>query len=665
MSTKEKMDIERTTAQVLQEHYTIPLYQRNYNWGIPEIRQFLQDIYECYYNDPTQNYYIGSLVVFKRTGDQTYFEVIDGQQRLTTIHLIARLISDENNDFKRLQYDSRKEVEDFFDRLSIEKDTVHQREEDAEQSNLSNFFLAVHTILNEKLESEFDSTISISSLKENNDLKNFAEYFFTKVMLVRVEMPEDTDVANYFEIMNNRGRQLQEHEILKALLMSSIAETKDRSIFGNLWDACSQMDRPIQKFFDTEQRELLFGENYDTIKPKKIHQLKYDKTNVEKYSVLEIIANKANKTQLASQEENENELDDEIEYTSIIDFSNFLIHVLKLIYVKAEIPLSSDMLLKIYKSITKSELSTVTPMEFIEKLLFYRVVFDRYIVKSEAGIENMNQFEGDENNLPANPTRARWMLVKPVMYWKNTKYKGRKYPSLNFKNTFENIDYQERAIKLLSMLQVTYRQRKNKNYLQFILSLFDPTQPKTINFNDVEFLQKLEGFTLKQFDKLELEEYFGAVAYLEVEENTLYAEGTKTPHFIFNFIDYLLWIDMVWNDVKWEIDNDFDFTYRNSIEHHFPQAQIQMLKGNKELIHCIGNLCLISKGSNSKLNDRSALDKATDPRYSSGVLTPKRKIMYSITKQSNEWNSKQILEHYSAIANLIKRRYDILNNYYD
>lgn len=665
MSVKENINLDRNTSKIMQEHYIIPLYQRNYNWGITEIRQFLQDIYESFVNDATQNYYIGSLVVFKRPGIQDYFEVIDGQQRLTTMHLIARLISNDNASFNSLRYDSRKEVEDFFDRLSQEKETIHQRKEDLEYSNLTNFFSAVHTILHEKLETDFDSVISIAHLKESNSLKEFTKYFLTKVILVRVEMPKDTDVANYFEIMNNRGRQLQEHEILKALLMSSISESKERSIFGNLWDACSQMDRPVQKFFNSEQRELLFGQNYDSIKPKKIYQLRYDKTKVESYSAIEIIANRANKTQLSSQEEKESELDVEIEYTSIIDFSNFLIHILKLIYTKENIPLSSDKLLKIYKAIPKSQLNKVSPMEFIERLLFYRVVFDRFIVKSEAGIENMDQFEGTEDLINLNSTKDRWALVKPVMYWKNSKYKGKKYPSLDFKNTFEDSYYQERIVKLLSMLQVTYRQKKNKNYLQFILNLFSPEEPKSINISEVEFLQKIEDFTLNQFDKLGLEDYFEVGTSIDLAEDILYAEGTRTHHFVFNFIDYLLWVDTVWNEVEWNIDKDFDFTYRNSVEHHFPQAQLQMLKGDKIFIHSLGNLCLISKGSNSKLNDRSAWDKATDPRYSGGVLTPKRKIMYTITKNLREWNKKQIIDHYCEIGNLIKRRYDVLNSSYE
>jgi uncharacterized protein with ParB-like and HNH nuclease domain len=228
-------------------------------------------------------------------------------------------------------------------------------------------------------------------------------------------MPSDTDVASYFEIMNNRGRQLEEHEILKALLMSKIPNPRERIIFGNVWDACSQMDMPIHKFFNTEQRTLLFGETYDSIYPARIKQLQYVKTNEKSSSIVDLLNVEYDYILEKREQENNNEIDEDLEYTAIIDFSNFLIHVLKLTFKEIDIPLSSDKLLKIYNSIPKHLLESVSPMKFVEGLFFYRVVFDRFIVKSEVGSENADQYEAMYNNTT---NKGRWTLVKPVMYWK-------------------------------------------------------------------------------------------------------------------------------------------------------------------------------------------------------------------------------------------------------
>lgn len=655
-TTSSTLNMAKPILDIVTKPYIIPIYQRNYNWGVDEITQLLQDIYESYQKDKSQDYFLGSLIVFKRQSSITY-EVIDGQQRLTTLHIILSLLWNDINRIYPLAYDSRPEVVSFFTNLRNQQIDFEATNQELEESNLINFLKAIDTILNTKLDSDIESTLAIHNLIENNEIQSFINYILCKVILVEVVMPEDTDVASYFEIMNNRGKQLEEHEIIKAQLMAKIKKAKERHLFGKIWDACSEMNRPVQKFFTPDERLLLFGEEYDAVFPKKITQLDYQNDKEIASSVLDILERPNQNLRNDSLQEHDDELDEDIAYTAIIDFSNFLIHVLKLVYPQVDIPLSSDQLLKIFKGIPNNVLETVTPLKFVENLLFYRVVFDRFVVKSTAGLENNDALDEETNG-------ARWILKKPVMRWQNRQKYGKYYRTLDFVNSFnekkDTLLYQERIAKLLSMLQVTYRQRKNKNYLQYILSLFNPSNPSSLNIGDAEYLQKVEAFALQQFEKLDIIDFLSS----DFTQENVYCEGTDTPHFIFNFMDYLLWVDQVWNEVDYGILPNFDFTYRNSVEHHFPQVQKNMLDGDVNLkdtlLHCLGNLCLISKGANSKLNDRSALDKATDPRYSNGVLTPKRKIMYSIT-QENKWNTEQIIAHYYEIVKLLDERKEILN----
>ncbi|WP_209391209.1 DUF262 domain-containing protein [Chryseobacterium sp. RR2-3-20] len=645
---------------IVTKPYIIPIYQRNYNWGFDEITQLLQDIYESYHKDKTQDYFLGSLIVFKRQSASIY-EVIDGQQRLTTLHIILSLLWKEINRIYPLAYDSRPEVVSFFTNLRRQQIAFKASNQEISEANLINFLKAINTILNTKLESDIESTLAIHNLIENDEIDSFIDYILQKVILVEVVMPEDTDVASYFEIMNNRGKQLEEHEIIKAQLMTKIKNAKQRHLFGKVWDACSEMNRPVQKFFTPDERLILFGEEYDAVFPKKIMQLNYHTDNVVASSILDILKNPNQKLRSDALLEHEDELDEDVTYTSIIDFSNFLIHVLKLVYAQVDIPLSSDQLLKIFKDIPNNVLETVTPLEFVQQLLFYRVVFDRFIVKSTAGLENNDAWDEEANG-------ARWILKKPVMRWQNRQKYAKYYRTLKFVNSFtetkDNLSYQERIVKLLSMLQVTYRQRKNKNYLQYILSLFDPSTPSSLNISSAEYIKKIEAFALQQFEKLDIVDFLSSDLESDFTQENVYWNGTDTPHFIFNFIDYLLWVNQVWNEVDYGILPNFDFTYRNSVEHHFPQAQQDLLTttdiDKNVILHCLGNLCLISKGANSKLNDRSAWDKATDPRYSNGTLTPKRKIMYSIT-QENKWNIKQIIEHYYEIVKVLSERNEILS----
>ncbi|NMC98414.1 MAG: DUF262 domain-containing protein, partial [Bacteroidales bacterium] len=75
------------------DDYVIPIYQRNYEWGEPEITQLIQDIVDYLLKSKDTEYYIGSLIVYERKlGSDVKYEIIDGQQRLTTLTILLDVI---------------------------------------------------------------------------------------------------------------------------------------------------------------------------------------------------------------------------------------------------------------------------------------------------------------------------------------------------------------------------------------------------------------------------------------------------------------------------------------------------------------------------------------------------------------------------------------------
>ena len=68
--------------------YLIPLYQREYAWREVQIKQLIDDINEV---DDKKKYYIGSLIVHNRGNNN--LEIIDGQQRLTTLFLLLNCLN--------------------------------------------------------------------------------------------------------------------------------------------------------------------------------------------------------------------------------------------------------------------------------------------------------------------------------------------------------------------------------------------------------------------------------------------------------------------------------------------------------------------------------------------------------------------------------------------
>ncbi len=193
------------------EKYVIPLYQRAYAWTDTEIEQLIDDIVE--HNGDW--YYIGSLIVYKR-GEE--YEVIDGQQRLTTLLLLAIELGlpVRNN-------------------LSLEQNIVRGRR-----------------IIAEKLLSDgIDRTVLIHKLAH--------------LKLFRIQVPPRTDLNRYFEIMNTRGEQLEPHDILKASLMSEIGDDAKRDMFAKIWDACGDMTGYVQMHFDVPIRNLIFTNSWNRL----------------------------------------------------------------------------------------------------------------------------------------------------------------------------------------------------------------------------------------------------------------------------------------------------------------------------------------------------------------------------------------------------------------
>ena len=626
--------LNKSISQIWSDDYVVPLYQRNYAWQESQIQQLLQDVYDNS-KITDSHYFIGSLVVLQRP-DGVY-EVIDGQQRLTTLQLICKSLNLLH--VPHLSYDSRPEVEDFFRGLFASA-TSKEYSEECKKKDCRKIYRLVDAI--DIVESTHihtnpgysdDKVISISTMSEDEKLR-FKEYLNNNVIIVRTVLPSDTDVAAYFEIMNNRGEQLKEHEIVKALMMKELNSTQ-RSTFSSIWDACSQMNIPIQKTlkdYRLHGEYPLFGTNYDELNLQFIKQYNNDNIVCTPLNIDEILASSSEEIK-----NNEESYEGEVKYESIIDFPNFLMHIFK--HYNSDCQLNSNYLYETYEKI-KGDLNS---MEFLGFMLKARTLFDRYIIKSQGEDEEV------EN--------VKWIMLKPYRFY----YKKDKSSSLRYRNTFsegydeveenekEN-DIQKRIVMQESMLQVTFRTKKYKNWLFDLMEWLYEYQVNNVNpFLLSEFLDK---WILNHYESL-LEKTTPA----DGTDWSFAALGTDTPHFVFNFVDYLYWVAKrrTVGNVRYidEVD-DFDFKYYNSVEHHLPQSYEDTDEVN---VDNIGNLCLISRRKNSSLNDKAPKEKA---KIELG-LQPKRKIMYRITHDSDGiWGKKQILEHFQDIKTLLDERNIIL-----
>src|SRR5436305_1358204 len=89
---------ERTISKILTEQirYEIPPYQRPYSWQTENVQQLMEDLWSAYKSDDSE-YFIGSLITIEREKDRLY-DVVDGQQRLTTLNLLFARLRDRITD---------------------------------------------------------------------------------------------------------------------------------------------------------------------------------------------------------------------------------------------------------------------------------------------------------------------------------------------------------------------------------------------------------------------------------------------------------------------------------------------------------------------------------------------------------------------------------------
>lgn len=435
--------------------YVIPIYQRNFDWGERETLQLLEDISDYAQKNSNQKYYIGSAVVFVRNvNGTTYFEMIDGQQRLTTLTILASLLKHEGKAdwFKQpnLSYEHRKEADEALRRLQEGMQSEHPA-----ARNIVNVYALLQKHLIHVLEAK------------GLDKAQFADYLFNQVKILRIPLPHDTQLNHYFEIMNTRGEQLEKHEVLKATLMSKL-QPEEHPLFHRVWEACADMNSYVQMKFSVENRTILFGEKwkelqfdqFDRLREALFKQKDGEQKSKENSAPLTLnrLFEDAKKGSRYGQSEVGSEGTGEQErFGSIINFPNFLLQVLKVCYHRSEfyqekideqIRLDDKDLIPIFETVLRSLDNEEKQAEFVKffiiKLLFLRTQYDRYVIKRE------------ENN-----GTESWSLKTIQKYDKN---------KVDYVNTFSDEGGDAKAVRLLeAMFHVSAPTQIYKHWLNALL----------------------------------------------------------------------------------------------------------------------------------------------------------------------------------------------------
>lgn len=614
--------------------YVIPIYQRNYAWGETEVKQLIQDISDFSEVHPNKNYFIGTLVVYKRyEAGKTVYETIDGQQRLTTLNILFAVLHREfaNHIKNKIRY----KLNLMFDAREISSRSLAYISEGADPISFDT---------GEEFNSSIQEAYEIAKkflntlLKDDNSkLKCFYNYLSNKVSILRVSVPNDTDLNHYFEIMNTRGEQLEKHEILKAKLMQLLSGNKKLTFaFSKVWEACSDMERYVQYGFGTKERNNIFSaKNWNHLSVSNFDEIadnvdfKNEDNNSLDLNINEIVSYNSNFELNTDHKEDAPE-----RFTSIINFPNFLLHILRL-QTKIDISLDDKRLLDPFDEILESLSNHEEKVNFVKNfgynLLKGKFLFDQYVIKREFAKE-----------------KDGWSLKS--MKW----YEGNK---VSYVNSFENEEENKRTIMLLSMFHISAPTLIYKHWLNASLYfLFE-------NYQDLkaqDYLMWLENLAQAYlFDRYltnkNSEVDFFDIIYKNkaISQNKSNPEnqqwnnvntGSSVENFIFNYLDYILWLE------KSDGYTEFEFSFRSSVEHYYPQNPIS--SGDKleqNLLDKFGNLCLISRSKNSTLG--RYMPQAKKDHY---VRVKPDSLKQRLMMMEQNWEKDQIEDHTAKMIDKFK-----------
>lgn len=268
MATEIKCE-KKVIREIFNMWYCIPDYQRAYVWDTDQVRDLLDDTISAYRENKEAQYFLGSMVLkinekSENNVSYTEYELLDGQQRITTVFLILACMRDMLTDYPQYQnslagfvyqaedailqqpermriiFNIRSDVRDFVNEhikplhgtcdSALLKEKMQAKDVNISIRNMANAMLVAHEFLEEN----------------KSDIIGYLSYFLNKVLMIYVATEELQDAFQLFTVLNNRGVKLSSSDILKAENLKELSAA-DRTSWATRW----------------EEMETYFGEDFD------------------------------------------------------------------------------------------------------------------------------------------------------------------------------------------------------------------------------------------------------------------------------------------------------------------------------------------------------------------------------------------------------------------
>lgn len=229
--------------------YIIPSYQRPYAWNIVQTYDLFDDLYDFYKSGTDEGYFLGSIVLIKDE-NKAYAEVIDGQQRLTTLTiLLAAIASKMTGESQDILKKYIREPGNHFEGLkSKPRLTLRERDRDFFEKYVQSLdFEGLHNLDVETLSNEAQKNIHKNSqsilyrLEEKfgtdaEALSAFVGFILQRCYLVAVSTPSQESAFRVFSVMNTRGMSLQATDIIKADTIGKVSGQEQQDLYNERWE---------------------------------------------------------------------------------------------------------------------------------------------------------------------------------------------------------------------------------------------------------------------------------------------------------------------------------------------------------------------------------------------------------------------------------------------
>ncbi|RYY01005.1 MAG: DUF262 domain-containing protein [Gammaproteobacteria bacterium] len=219
--------------------YQIPIYQRPYKWGSEQVDKLWEDLWDAFQNDEP-NYFLGSVITAKPQESSNYLDVVDGQQRLTTLLILfccyrdvfpeinkdaddpfavdSNILSNSiffNGKFNRLKLVTHASHQSDFESVVIKGDTTKCKE--PTKSQLAK---------DEEPKFKFANTSALfcQLLRDLDEATagEFLNYVFNKVRIIRIDCSSVNFAIKLFQVLNDRGLDLTNSDLIKSFLLEKV-----------------------------------------------------------------------------------------------------------------------------------------------------------------------------------------------------------------------------------------------------------------------------------------------------------------------------------------------------------------------------------------------------------------------------------------------------------